>query len=234
MNRSRCPPRGKLPESEIVVLERWVKDGGPRSANRGPHPTRPARAGSRRGPVVALGVRNRSPIPPAPRVKDEAWPRSDVDRFILAGLESEGLTSRRRRRQGDPLCGVIFFDLIGLPPTPAEIEVVHSRTRPRTAFEEIVDEPPGHAPNSARAGAVTGSTSRVMPTPRRFRRELHVFTRLALSQLCRQRASTPTSHSTGSSPSNSPATCSPSSHAAGAETANIAATGVPRSSAPQR
>ena len=83
------PPEGKLPEAEIAVLERWVSDGGARSANR-------SRARQARADADLDAGRSHwafQPIaePPVPRVKDDAWPRSDVDRFILARLESEGL-----------------------------------------------------------------------------------------------------------------------------------------------
>ena len=83
------PPEGKLPESEIRVLERWVRMGAP-DPRTDPAPEKPAKT----DPDAGRSHWAFRPIaePPVPRVKDEAWPRSDVDRFILARLESEGLS----------------------------------------------------------------------------------------------------------------------------------------------
>src|SRR6185312_6933520 len=69
------PPRGKLPEAEIAVLERWVRMGAP-DPRIDPSPARPSQ------PDLVAGRSHWAfrPIagPTVPRVKDEAWPRSDV------------------------------------------------------------------------------------------------------------------------------------------------------------
>ena len=128
------PPRGKLPESEIAVLERWVRMGAP-DPRTDPAPARPSRADLDAGrshwsfrPIAE---------PPVPRVKDDAWPRSDVDRFILAKLESEGLTPVADADR-PTLLRRVFFDLVGVPPTPAEIESFLADDAP-DAFAKIVD-----------------------------------------------------------------------------------------------
>ncbi len=64
-------------------------------------------------------------VPPAktapPIVKNVPWGRNDVDRFILARLEKEGLTPSP---EADPVTLIrrLSFDLTGLPPTPAEVD----------------------------------------------------------------------------------------------------------------
>ena len=100
-----------------------------------PAPTRPARA----DPDAGRSHWAFRPIaePPVPRVKDEAWPRSDVDRFILAKLESEGL-SPVADADRPTLLRRVFFDLVGVPPTPAEIESFLADDAP-DAFARIVD-----------------------------------------------------------------------------------------------
>ena len=59
----------------------------------------------------------RNPTPPS--VKNEAWIRTPIDRFILARLEAEGLSPAPRAGQRD-LLRRLYLDLIGLPPTIAE------------------------------------------------------------------------------------------------------------------
>src|SRR5262245_43268 len=128
------PPRGKLPDAEIAVLERWVRMGAP-DPRTDPAPTKPSRTDL----VAGRAHWAFRPIadPPVPRVKDEAWPRSDVDRFILARLESEGLSPVADADRAT-LLRRVFFDLVGIPPTSVQIESFLADEAPN-AFEKIVD-----------------------------------------------------------------------------------------------
>ncbi|MEC7556679.1 MAG: DUF1549 domain-containing protein, partial [Planctomycetota bacterium] len=56
---------------------------------------------------------------PAPTVKDTSWCRNPLDRFVLAKLESHGLSPAKAASK-ETLLRRVYFDLIGLPPTPAE------------------------------------------------------------------------------------------------------------------
>jgi len=73
----------------------------------------------------------------APTANNTAWPRTDVDRFVLAALETKGLTpvDDADRRT---LLRRVTFDLTGLPPTPAEVEAFAADTSPES-FESVVD-----------------------------------------------------------------------------------------------
>ncbi|NDD37261.1 MAG: DUF1549 domain-containing protein, partial [Verrucomicrobia bacterium] len=59
--------------------------------------------------------------PALPSVKNSAWALNDLDRFILAKLEAKGL---QPSPEADPraLIRRLYFDLIGLPPTPEEVD----------------------------------------------------------------------------------------------------------------
>ncbi len=80
------------------------------------------------------------PVPaevPVPAVRDAEWPRSPIDRFILARLEAEGLQpsppaprERWLRR--------VTYDLTGLPPTHAEFDEFLA-DESEDAFERVVD-----------------------------------------------------------------------------------------------
>jgi len=77
----------------------------------------------------------RSPRPPS--VRQAAWTRTPIDRFILAGQEEKGLqpsppaTPRELLRR-------VTFDLTGLPPSPDEVEAYERHPTP-DAFEAVVD-----------------------------------------------------------------------------------------------
>jgi hypothetical protein len=75
--------------------------------------------------------------PTPPGVKDAAWVRDPIDRFILAKLEEKGLkpaTPADRRT----LIRRVTFDLTGLPPTPAAVEAFVNDKSPN-AYEKVID-----------------------------------------------------------------------------------------------
>ncbi len=131
------PPKGKLPARDIAVLEKWVRLGAP-------WPDEPEPVADSAPPPFDLAARKAShwcwqPIraPQLPAVNDATWPRDDLDRFILAGLEQRGFKpapSVDRR----VLLRRLNFDLIGLPPTPDEIDAFLHDTAPN-AVEKVVD-----------------------------------------------------------------------------------------------
>jgi hypothetical protein len=78
--------------------------------------------------------------PEKPAVKCEAsdtWSRNDLDRFVRARLDREGLRPAAEA-DGAVLCRRVHLDLIGLPPTPAELDAFLADTEP-DAYERLVD-----------------------------------------------------------------------------------------------
>jgi hypothetical protein len=76
--------------------------------------------------------------PPVPEVKDKAWPRNPIDNFILARLETEGLKPSPETDKAT-LLRRVYFDLTGLPPTPAEIDAFLADHSP-DAYEKRVNQ----------------------------------------------------------------------------------------------
>ncbi len=72
-----------------------------------------------------------------PSVRDTNWPRTPIDAFILAPLEARSWQPATEASRTD-LIRRVTFDLIGLPPTPAEVEAFIKDTRP-DAYERVVD-----------------------------------------------------------------------------------------------
>ncbi len=75
--------------------------------------------------------------PPVPSVQNSGWPGSPVDGFILASLEAQGLTPIEPAGRLD-LIRRATYDLIGLPPTPLEVESFVNDRSP-AAFAKVVD-----------------------------------------------------------------------------------------------
>jgi len=76
--------------------------------------------------------------PALPQVKDQAWPRNPIDNFVLARLEAEGLKPSPEADRAT-LLRRLYFDLVGLPPTPAEVDSFVADHSP-DAYERRVDQ----------------------------------------------------------------------------------------------
>jgi len=72
-----------------------------------------------------------------PEVQNQTWAKTPVDRFILAGLESAGLAPAPSANRGQ-LIRRVTFGLLGLPPTPEEVDAFVS-DRSADAFDQLVD-----------------------------------------------------------------------------------------------
>ncbi len=132
---TKMPPKGKLPEKAIASLEKWVKLGAvwPKEGSA------PAQT---RGGVSVEAAKNHwafQPIrsPAIPTVKAPGRVATSIDSFILARLETAGLTlSPEAARR--TLIRRATFDLHGLPPTPEEVAAFENDASP-DAFQSVVE-----------------------------------------------------------------------------------------------
>ncbi|MBM4071706.1 MAG: DUF1553 domain-containing protein, partial [Planctomycetes bacterium] len=132
----KMPPRGRLADEEIAAIERWIEMGAPdprdgRGLSPKPHVD------------VEQGRKFWAFQPPTriapPRIKAENWPRGPIDRYILARLESKGLTPALDAARA-VLLRRATHALIGLPPTPEEIDAfVHDGATDDEALARVVD-----------------------------------------------------------------------------------------------
>jgi len=134
----QMPPKSKLPQAEIAVLTAWVKMGAPWPMAE---PIKPIAKGPT-GPIFTKEQREfwafQTPLAPAlPAVKNSGWVTSPIDRFILAKLEHKGLTPAPPADRRT-LLRRATFDLIGLPPTPEELNAFLKDDAP-DAFARVVE-----------------------------------------------------------------------------------------------
>ena len=128
----RMPPKGKLDPAEIDALTEWVNRGAPWPASSAAAPS-PGKAAAE-PPFWAFQPMT-DPTPPV--VKQADWPKSTIDAFILAKLEENGLQPSPPADK-PTLLRRVSFDLIGLPPTPEEVEAFVNDTSP-DAYKRVVD-----------------------------------------------------------------------------------------------
>jgi hypothetical protein len=133
----QMPPKGKLPDSVIADLTKWVEQGA-----AWPREQPVAGAAAKDGFDIQQRKRTHwawQPIDPRTplRVRDTTWARSPVDAFILARLEAKGLKPAERADRRT-LLRRVTFDLTGLPPTRQEIDAFLKDDSPN-AYAKVVD-----------------------------------------------------------------------------------------------
>jgi len=115
----RMPPAGsnlELTQKEIDTLRAWIAQGAPWQGHW-----------SFEAPVKTE--------PPA--VSDPAWPRNEIDHFILARLDAAGLKPSPEAPK-ETLIRRVSLDITGLPPTPEEVDAFLTDTG-EGAYERLVD-----------------------------------------------------------------------------------------------
>ena len=131
------PPKGKLKDSEIDILVQWIKMGAPdprQSQQIKNSEVMSLEEGQQFWAFSAL----QDYLPPA--TADRKWPRSDIDRFLLARMESEGITPVKDADR-ESLLRRIYLAVIGLPPTVSQINAFVADERTVEAIlPELVDE----------------------------------------------------------------------------------------------
>lgn len=131
------PPDGQLPREQIDLVAKWIELGAPmpvRTDVRAVHDDGP--------PAINDQTRNHwsfRPLqrPEVPEVDDPEWSRNPIDAFLFARLQERGLRPNPpagRRR----LIRRLHYNLLGLPPTPEEVEAFVSDPSP-DAYENLVD-----------------------------------------------------------------------------------------------
>jgi hypothetical protein len=129
----KMPPKQRLSDGVIADFEQWIRLGAPdpRTAD-----------GASWKRLTHADAKNHWSFKPVqkhepPLVKDVAWAKTDVDRFVLARLEARGLRPAAEADRAS-LLRRLSFDLTGLPPTPEESDGFVKDTSPQ-AVEKVVD-----------------------------------------------------------------------------------------------
>ncbi|MCA9106582.1 MAG: PSD1 domain-containing protein [Planctomycetales bacterium] len=115
---ARMPPEEKpLTEQEADLIQRWIEQGGQWSAHWAYRPLNQ---------------------PNVPHVENSAWVRNEIDAFVLHELERRHLTPAEPADRV-ALARRVYFDLIGLPPTPEQVAAFVNDESP-DAYEKLIDQ----------------------------------------------------------------------------------------------
>ncbi len=128
------PARGEtLKKSEVATLEKWINAGAEWPAE---------------SKAASHWAYMRPQRPELPRVAQLEEAKTPIDRFVIARLEQEGLKLSPTADHAT-LVRRVFFDLVGLPPSPSELQAFVDEVRAtgtesesqkfEAAFERLVD-----------------------------------------------------------------------------------------------
>jgi hypothetical protein len=132
----KMPPTKKLSGETIADFAKWIEMGAP--------DPRQGDTAKVTGRTIDINEGKKfwafRPLasPTAPDVKNPNWAKSPIDRFLLAKLEAKGLTPNEPASR-EKLIRRAYFDLWGLPPTPAQIDAFVKDPAP-DAYAKLVDE----------------------------------------------------------------------------------------------
>jgi hypothetical protein len=140
----QMPPKstgGKLSADKIAILTEWVKMGAPD----------PRVGGAKAVAAKLSGLTDKArghwayqPVtkPAVPKVKNPAWATTPIDAFIMQKLDEKNMVPKPGLMESfegrATLIRRAYFDLIGLPPSPKEIDEFQKDTSPQ-AFAKVVD-----------------------------------------------------------------------------------------------
>ncbi|MFM8436160.1 MAG: PSD1 and planctomycete cytochrome C domain-containing protein [Planctomycetia bacterium] len=112
------PPNSnrRLSDAQKQMLDRWIREGAEYKQHWAfTEPVKPA----------------------PPEVKQADWVRNDIDRLVLAKIEAAGLAPSAEADRAT-LIRRLYADLVGLPPTPEEVDAFSADPDPQ-AYEKLVD-----------------------------------------------------------------------------------------------
>ncbi len=140
------PPdsKHKVSQDDILIIKTWLVQG---ASWDGKGPTVVAAAADTKAPLGTYSAADRAFWVFAPRAQveppplatpaDQAWAQSPVDAFVLQHLRAAGL-SPSPRADNVTLVRRLYFDLVGLPPTPAQVDAFIADRAP-DAYARLVD-----------------------------------------------------------------------------------------------
>ncbi|MCA8993181.1 MAG: DUF1549 domain-containing protein, partial [Planctomycetaceae bacterium] len=130
------PPDGRLKDAEIAALATWLEMGAPWPGDDVVAMQRPQKEKISDEDREFWSFRPLH-MPDVPQLDGDTWSRRDIDRFVLRKLREHEL-SPAEEADRRTLIRRLYFDLIGLPPSPEEVDAFLADQSP-DAYEKLVD-----------------------------------------------------------------------------------------------
>jgi cytochrome c553 len=131
----KMPPKQKLPDEVIADFEKWIEMGAADPREKALKGVKKASDSDAKN-YWAFKPPHVNAVNP---VDANKWAYSEVDRYILAGLEAKGLSPAPDAERAT-LIRRVYFDIIGLPPEPETVRAFIDAKDKKAALEKIVDD----------------------------------------------------------------------------------------------
>ncbi|MEC7567259.1 MAG: PSD1 and planctomycete cytochrome C domain-containing protein [Planctomycetota bacterium] len=134
------PPKGKLPQSQIDIVLKWITAGMRIPPDR--ETERPVAPKSKYNTEIndeTKSLWQHQPVPPStpPSVKNKKWPANGIDHYILSRLEKAKINPNGPAERAH-LIRRAYYDLTGLPPAVEVVDEFVQDTDP-AAYENLID-----------------------------------------------------------------------------------------------
>lgn len=134
----QMPPKQKLPAEKIAIITAWVKKGMPWTPG-----VVDEHADVKKKPLITEESRNywayKKPVKQEPpKAGKAAWIANPIDAFVLANLDKQGLKPAPPA-SAETMIRRAYYDLIGLPPTAAEVAEFAASKDPK-AYDNLIEK----------------------------------------------------------------------------------------------
>jgi len=136
----QMPPDGKMSDEEIAVFKKWAELGLPWDPAdeielEEDHTDGPPQVNEE---TKSWWSFQKVDKPNPPQLADKKWSANEIDAFVLARLEEAKLKPAKEATRHE-LVRRAYYDLLGLPPTPEQVEAFVGNDSP-DAWEKLIDE----------------------------------------------------------------------------------------------
>ena len=136
------PSSAKMKPEQIAILTKWVQDGLAYPADRmgvvGPATTAKREFTPAEKAYWAYQPVKRPEVPAIADAKLETWAKTPIDRFLLTKMQVKGLAPSALADKVS-LVRRAYYDLLGLPPTPEQIDAFVNNKND-DAWPKLIDE----------------------------------------------------------------------------------------------
>ena len=131
------PPAGKLPDEIIAHFQYWIEIGAPDPREGAAIATAEIDIEQGREHWAFQRLQVNAPA----QVRDQTWVRNEIDKYVRAQQEARGITPNSLASPRT-LIRRVYFDLIGLPPTPEQVAQFVGKAEADfdKAYTELLDE----------------------------------------------------------------------------------------------
>jgi len=130
----------KMPKAEIDLLKNWIELGAPydKPLTEEKIAVIPWQERKVADDADQFWSFQKLKVTPPPQVANESWLQNEIDRFVLAKLNEKEIAPNNRADKRT-LIRRAYYDLIGMPPTPAEVKSFQNDQDPQ-AYAKLIDK----------------------------------------------------------------------------------------------